>query len=311
LQDFALALKLHPCGGEDVMPNIKHILFPIDFSSRCCAAAPYVEAMAHRFGAKVTLISVAQPFLYTGMGDPGGAMVIDTDDLLRELKARLGGVLIQEFSHLEVERVADLGDPSQAIVDFAGTAGVNLIMMPTHGYGPFRSLLLGSVTAKVLHDSEVPIWTAAHVAEQGRPGHAAGQHLVPHSILCAVDGTAKSIPLMEWATALSKDFGAALRLVHIVPALDSWPAIESDRQFEAELRLEARKNIEALQETAGVVAPLCVAVGEVAVRVSEEARRHGADLVVIGRGVLHETLGRLRTHAYGIIRHSPCPVISV
>jgi hypothetical protein len=39
--------------------------------------------------------------------------------------------------------------------------------------------------------------------------------------------------------------------------------------------------------------------------------RHGADLVVIGRGVLNGTLGRLRTHAYGIIRQSPSPVLSV
>lgn len=305
LQDFPLALKLHLCGCEDVMPNIKHILFPVDFSSRCCAAAPYVEAMAKRFAAKVTLISIAQPFLYVGMGD-GGAMVVDTEELLRELKARLAGVLVKEFSHLEVERFADLGDPSQAIVAFAHTSGVDLIMMPTHGYGPFRSLLLGSVTAKVLHDAEAPVWTAAHVAD-----HAAEQHIEPHSILCAVDGTPKSVPLMKWAADLSKDFGAALRLVHIVPALDSWPAMQSDRQFETDLRLEARKNVEGLQQTAGVDAPLCVAVGEVAGGVSEEAQRHGADLVVIGRGVLHETLGRLRTHAYGVIRHSPCPVISV
>jgi len=45
--------------------------------------------------------------------------------------------------------------------------------------------------------------------------------------------------------------------------------------------------------------------------VTEEARQEGADLVILGRGAIHETLGRLRTHARGIIQHSPCPVISV
>jgi nucleotide-binding universal stress UspA family protein len=45
--------------------------------------------------------------------------------------------------------------------------------------------------------------------------------------------------------------------------------------------------------------------------VREEALQHGADLILIGRGTLHGTLGRLRTHAYGIIRHAPCPVLSV
>jgi nucleotide-binding universal stress UspA family protein len=41
------------------------------------------------------------------------------------------------------------------------------------------------------------------------------------------------------------------------------------------------------------------------------ALREDADLVVIGRGRLHETLGRLRSNAYAIIRDSPCAVISV
>jgi hypothetical protein len=39
--------------------------------------------------------------------------------------------------------------------------------------------------------------------------------------------------------------------------------------------------------------------------------QHEVDLAVIGRGALQGTLGRLRTHAYGIIRQSPCPVLSM
>jgi len=116
---------------------------------------------------------------------------------------------------------------------------------------------------------------------------------------------------MKWAEQIAKDFGASLRLVHVIPGVESWPSRQADAQFEEELRAEARKTIEGLQENAGIHAPLCVAVGNIAEGVREEARRHGADLLVIGRGVLHETLGRLRTHAYGIIRQAPCPVISV
>jgi hypothetical protein len=36
-----------------------------------------------------------------------------------------------------------------------------------------------------------------------------------------------------------------------------------------------------------------------------------SDLLVIGRGVMHETFGRLRTQSYDIIRQSPCPVLSL
>lgn len=288
------------------MLPIKHILFPVDFSNRCCGAAPFVAAVASRFGAKVTLLSVAQLFPYAGLGDPGGAVIIDTEEILNEIKDRLDNALVKEFAHLAVERIAELGDPAKVIVDFAHKKAVDLIMMPTHGYGPFRSLLLGSVTAKVLHDAECPVWTAAHVDQ-----HPVKDHLRMKSILCSVDGSEKSVALMQWASRLAGDLGATLRLVHVIAGVESWPARQMDRQFEDDMRLEARKNIEELQKAAGVDCPLCIAVGDVAEGVREEARRHGADLVVIGRGVIHQTLGRLRTHAHEIIRESPCPTLSV
>jgi nucleotide-binding universal stress UspA family protein len=293
-------------GKEDAMLNFQHILFPIDFSNRSCAAVPFVDSFAKRFGSKVTLISVAQPFWYTGMGDPGGPVVIDTDEILRELETRLSSALVKEFAHLKVDRVAGLGDPSKVIVEFARSAGVDLIMMPTHGYGPFRSLLLGSVTAKALHDAECPVWTAAHVEDS-----PVRDHRDPRAVICAVDGAPRGVDLMKWAFQLSKDLGASLRLVHVVDGLEAGHARQVDRQLEEEMRLDARKVIEEQQKEAGVEAPLCVTVGSVASGVREEARRHGADLVVIGRGVIHETLGRLRTHAHAIVRQSPCPVLSV
>src|SRR5271169_4098709 len=175
------------------MTPIKHILFPIDFSGRSCAAVPFVEAMASQYRARVTLISVAQPMYYTGMGDPGGPIIFGMDTILADLTERLESSLTREFAHLEVDRIAELGDPARVITEFAHNHGVDLIMMPTHGYGPFRRLLLGSVTAKVLHDAECPVWTAAHVED--RP---CKDHLACRNILCAVDGTPESVPLIEF-----------------------------------------------------------------------------------------------------------------
>ncbi len=50
--------------------------------------------------------------------------------------------------------------------------------------------------------------------------------------------------------------------------------------------------------------PACRAVRTVAL-----AKR--SDLVVIGRGEIHSTFGRLRANAYSIVREAPCPVLSV
>lgn len=293
------------------MLAIKHILFPFDFSSRCCAAAPFVEAIASRFGAKVTLLAVAQPVWNAGMGDPAGAVYIDPEELRNQLQSRLDSILVKEFGGLPVQRIAEVGDPADVILEFASghsekSGGVDLIMMPSHGYGRFRSLLLGSVTAKVLHDAECPVWTGAHMEDPPVQAHKACR-----AILCAVDNTPKCVPLIEWAAQYAKYHSATLRVVHVIPGIEGWPDRQMDREFEASLSKSALEAIEGFERTAGVQAPVCIAVGEVGAAVRDEARRHSADMVIIGRGLLHETLGRLRTHSYNIIRQAPCPVVSV
>jgi nucleotide-binding universal stress UspA family protein len=288
------------------MLAIQNILFPIDFSERCCGAAPFVRAMAQRFGARITLMSVVPPFWQSASGDLMGAVPVDMEEIKRDLGLRLDGAFTREFAGLFVERIPEIGDPAQTITRHAHTEGVDLIMMPTHGYGPFRSLLLGSVTAKVLHDAECPVWTATHVNESPVLEHAAGRN-----ILCAVDATPRSAPLMQWAAEFAKLTGGTLRLIHAVSGIQGWPERQLDREFEESLRIQAREALEKLQKSVGVAAPLCVAVGDVPSVVREEAERHGSDLILIGRGMLHETMGRLRTHAYGIIRHAPCPVLSL
>ncbi len=219
------------------MLAIKNILFPIDFSERCCGAAPFVQAMAGRFGSRVTLMTVMYPFWQTGMADPAAAAALDLDELKGNMEIRLSGAFEKELSGIPVQRVVEIGEPAEVITRFAQAEGVDLIMMPTHGYGPFRSLLLGSITAKVLHDAECPVWTATHVEEP-----PARDHLACRNVLCAIDGTPKSAPLMEWAARFAKDSGAALRFVHAVSGVAGWPDRQLDPEFEESLRKDAHGN---------------------------------------------------------------------
>ncbi|HLH41694.1 MAG TPA: universal stress protein [Bryobacteraceae bacterium] len=274
--------------------SIQHILFPFDFSPPGFQAARYVQAAAERFSARVTLITVV-------------AAVFDISDTLRveqDLQARLEGALTEELAGVTVERIATQGEPAERIVEFAHSNGVDLIMMPTYGCGFFRNLLIGSVTAKVLHDARCPVWTSAHAEQQqSRPA--------PQSVLCAVGGTDGTAALMEWAARFSDGAGATLELLHVIPPVNEWLALPGERGFQEELRHEAWRKLEALSQATGVNAPLRIAAGPVAATVAAEARREGADLVIIGRGSLQSPLGRLRTHAYGIVQKSPCPVLSV
>jgi nucleotide-binding universal stress UspA family protein len=286
------------------MATIKHILFPFDFSTPGLLAARFVRSTAQRFGARVTLFTVIPPVwdVPPPLGVPVLAAV-DTEQRERDLKSRLDETLTQELAGLCVQRATAAGDPAVMIAEFAESNAVDLIMLPTHGPGVFRSLLIGSVTAKVLHDAKCPVWTATHAEEQHSPD-------VPKTILCAVDGTLETPDLLQLAAAFSQSMGASLKLLHVVRPISDWLALPSERELQEQVREEARARVQSLQDAAGIDLPLRVAVGQIADTVSEEARQEGADLIVIGRGSLQSPLGRLRTHAYDIIQQSPCPVLS-
>ena len=288
------------------MLSLKHILYPMDFSPRAVAAAPFVEAFARRYSAQVTMLAVVQPLTYPGMEEPGAPIYIEPEKLQADLEKQLSRTLTSNFRDVPVTRTTRIGEPAQCIVEFARTNHVDLIMMPTHGRGVFRRLLLGSVTAKVLHDAECPVWTSAHAEELAETGHPA-----PRKVLCAVDLSPASEGLVKWAAQLSADTGASLRLVHAIPGAAAWPERQFNNELEQALKDRARKEISVILDKIGVDLPACIDAGDVAAVVREEAEGHGADLIVIGRGVIHEKLGRLRTHAHAIIRHAPCPVISV
>jgi nucleotide-binding universal stress UspA family protein len=281
------------------MPPITHILFPFDFSDRCCHAVPFVRAIANRFGAKIAVISVVQPFADAARSGP---VMIDPEEAICELTAKLKSLLTKEFPYLRTERIAEYGDPAQLIIDLAHSSDVDLLMMPIHGYDSFWTFLLGSVAAKVLHDAQCPVWTAVHLDEP--PGR---DHVTCSKILCAVGGTPKDISLIHWVARLARQTGATLRLVHVVPGMETWPAGQFDRSCEEEMN-EAQQTVENLLKTGGINARLCVATGDIGEGVCGEARWYAAGLVVIGRSMLQETVSR---HAYGIIGQSPCPVLSV
>lgn len=289
------------------MASFEKILFPIDFSERSRAAAPFVLSMAQRYNAEVVALHALQPPppLYAGMNTIYPE-VYDFESISADLSIQLRKFTDSELPKVNVRCVVDLGDPAAIITEYAEENNVSLIAMPTHGYGAFRRALLGSVTAKVLHDAKIPVWTAAHAPE---PTHRA--HPQPRHILCAVTLRPESHQTLEFAIGLAGDANATVELLYA--------AAEGEVEaFPAESRLE-----EILAEAAGnklvrireeAVAPEVesrVNGGSVADMVRTEAVRRRTDLVVIGRGLIQTAMGRLWNNAYAIVREAPCPVISV
>jgi nucleotide-binding universal stress UspA family protein len=290
------------------MPSLSRILVPVDFSSRSAGAVYYGEALAARFGSEVTLLHVLPPPHYEFSALEVGGSVLNELFATRSAQVRqeLDNFLRDELAHLPVRRVIVEGDPARKIVEFAHNERMDLIVMPTHGYGPFRRFILGSVTAKVLHDADCPVWTGVHLEEAPRAQDIAITH-----VMAALDLGPQSLKVLEWASWLAGAFQAHLSILHATPSLEGRAGEYFDPEWRSHLGEEARKEILRLQQQAGCEAEILIESGDPPRVVAEAAARRKASVLVIGRGSATGLFGRLRTNAYAIIRQSPCPVASV
>lgn len=277
------------------MGMFSKILIPIDFSERSLGAARFAIPLAERFHSEITLLHVVP--------DPGAERRSNTkrDERIKKL---LRDFLCAAFAHLDVKRVLRTGPPAAEIVTYARENQSDVIMMPTHGYGAFRRLLLGSITAKVLHDAACPVWTGAHLAK----GPSA-EWLHPTTILCAADTGPGSERALRWAAQMAAELSTALLLVHVDPRLES-PDGEDLREHMPDLLAEANQKMKRLQNAAATHAPVFIEYGSIPRAVSRAAAHLKADLLVIGRGGGLEP-GGLGLNTYGIIRESCLPVVSV
>lgn len=285
------------------MSAFKHILFPVDFSDRSKALRPYVKAMVEQFQSRLTVMHVVGvPIETFGGVDRSFPVVFDYAAIKPHFVELLQDYVVVPGAEIAVEE----GDAALNLALYAADHGVDLIMMPTHGYGKFRSLLMGSVVSKVLHDAECAVWTAPHVEDP-----AMRQHLPCRNVLVAVDRGVEQTPVLLRAAELAKELGAKASLVHAVPGADRMPIDTGGDEFGIFLVDAARKDMVKLQAEAGTSFEASVVAGPVGEVVRQTALDRHADLVIIGRGVMHAAFGRLRTQSYQIIRQSPCPVLSL
>ncbi len=284
------------------------ILAPVDFSGPSRAAVGQAAALAGRFHSELTLLYVDEvPTLLArgrhflrdrSMHQPG----LETNMASR--KAELEAFGEAELEHVAVRRVFREGDPAQTIVQVANEDESDLILMPTHGFGPLRRSLLGSVTAKVLHDANRPVWTSAH------PGDARQKAVTEfRQLLCAVDFGPHTTDALSWALRFSLEFRGKLTVVHAiaVPA----PGDVYFASWYEEARERAKRKIENLVEAFAVKPEIEIVEGDAPEALSGAAEKYGADLLVIGRDRDSSLIGRLSGQAYGIICLAPCAVVSV
>ncbi|MBV8068640.1 MAG: universal stress protein [Acidobacteriaceae bacterium] len=288
---------------EHTPTHFRSILFPVDFSRMCETTAPHVLGLARLTGAHVTLLHVL-PWLSAWHGSsevihPAVFKHFDSQAFSEGQRLALERFQEKFFSNCRCSLCIKEGAVAETVAETAAEIGADLIMMPTRGLGPSRRFLIGSTTAKVLHDAPCAVWTSPHT-------HTLRPFTGINNLLCTIDRNEVLLDFLREAIRLARSFNARLSFVNathgepdceqrmIRPLGDEYPMLRQHQDLQS--ILNCRVFVEG--------GP----IGEVVHRILSE---EPFDLMLINRGHLQQPFGKLRTHTYEIVLESTCPVLSL
>lgn len=269
------------------MLPFRKIVFPVDYSASCKAIVPYVKDMLHHFPAELTLVHAAGLGLEQLVSGELTTADPDWEEKSRAIeKKKLQEFGAEMFPGVHVEALAEEGDPGTAIHRVIQHQGADLVMLPTHGFGPVRRFLLGSVAAKVLHDVTTVVWTSVHSAWAD---HTPG---IPYkSMVCALDNNQDAEAILRTAVAFAAHYSAQLHLVHVceIPS-SSWKI--DFAYYQNDIERAADHWLGELKRSLGVDAKHEVIIAPVADGIRQVTVQQKADLLIVGRGLFQGTFSR-------------------
>jgi nucleotide-binding universal stress UspA family protein len=133
------------------------VLVPVDGSEGSVKAAAFAADLARRGGVEIVLLHVYDAPAAVAMGLLPG-IPADLDDSQAKLtqacfakaKAAMGDVAVRE--HL-----VEIGDPAERILEVARSRKFSQVVMGGRGLSPFKELLLGSVSERVLRNAHCAV----------------------------------------------------------------------------------------------------------------------------------------------------------
>jgi nucleotide-binding universal stress UspA family protein len=143
----------------------KHILMATDGSAASEHAAQLAVDLARSHGAKLTALYVVDPYPYLAVGEtnPLGfqAYMAAAQEHAAQAHAKVAALCSQGGTPVDLQtRMVEDMTASAGIVQLAKDEGADLIVVGSHGRTGIARLMLGSVAAKVVAESSVPVLVA-------------------------------------------------------------------------------------------------------------------------------------------------------
>lgn len=185
---------------------MKKILVPLDGSKVAEEILIHVELLARQSGAQVILMRVV-PFLwpseYVHLKEMGHKMDKEASDYLFTIETHL------VEKGIEASVSVDEGNVPEVICDTAKESGVDLIAISTHGHGGIKRWALGSVTAKVIQASSIPLLVHRSTGEQV-------EEVQCKNMLIPIDGSHFAESIFPQARRVAELFNAKVWFLSVV-----------------------------------------------------------------------------------------------
>ncbi|HOC56053.1 MAG TPA: universal stress protein [Verrucomicrobiota bacterium] len=286
------------------------ILVPCDFSGVAAALLHRLMPLAERSGAALHILHVIEP-----AGTPAlGAADVEETILESEMRASAARLQLQEWVERTLPRrvaitsTVRVGQAAEEIISQAEALDADLIVMSAHVGKGLRGVLLRTTTERVAREAPCPVLVIAkdkvHEFMQNVkefPPRSWKRILLPVDLTDAVRGG------LAYGAAIAMETGAKLHLLHAVPGNGSPPG---EAQEAAKQRLAEWAGAELcwpveFEGTVWTGIPLQHAI-------LMEARQSKVDAILLpARDRSWTQRHRLWSVTDGILRHAPCPVLSV
>jgi len=288
--------------------KLQKILVPLDGSAFGERALPLAEAIVDRTGCAMLLVHVRLPVPFAPEGVDAKTFEGTSEKYLAGVESRLAGTATYDFT-------AELlhGRVEEALAERIETSGADLVVMATHGRGPFSRFWLGSVAEAIIRRATCPVL----LVRECRDGAAFGANCFRH-ILVPLDGSPAAEQVIEAALTLGTAFGARYTLVRAATVSVPLPLIEDPGSVAPMLEKQERDRAVAyldgvakrLRDRGAEVETAVPSAVHAAEGILSYAVRNLADLIAVttsGRGGVDR--GRIGSVADKVIRGAETPVL--
>lgn len=139
-----------------------HILLPTDFSAGSKKIAQQGIDLAKKFNSRLTFVHVLATDDLVNVYGGGAIPTINYLDDLQNIAEKQLDDFIKDLnidSSVKTAGFIKKGTPSEAVCEFAQGNDVDLILVATHGRKGVPRFFLGSVTERIVRNSQVPVLT--------------------------------------------------------------------------------------------------------------------------------------------------------